>query len=129
MQRFRTIVAIFMAWLWLPATQHCDLEAAGVLAAHCEHAGLFGCGESCAGDGCNVLEGGSYKLGNGTLKVPAPQLAACLCFICLNAAPVLVGAVESFSRSYHEHPLDWVPCWQFARRAALLPGAPSFVLA
>lgn len=124
MQRLRTIVAIVMAWLWLPATQHCGLEAAGVLTARCEHLGAVGCGH-CAPDGCNAVESGSYKIGNGTPKVLPPQLAAC---VCLNAtAPVLVSEAAVFSRSYEERPLEWVPSWQFARRAALLPGAPSLV--
>ena len=127
MQRLRTIVAIVMAWLWLPATQHCGLEAAGVLTAQCQHAGAVGCGD-CAGDGCNAVESGSYKIGNGTPKVSAPHLAVCVCLVCLNAAvPVLISEAAVFSRSYEERPLEWVPSWQFARRAALLPGAPSLV--
>ena len=130
MQRIRIIVALFMALLWLPATQHCDLEAAGILTSHCEQTnGSLGCGDDQhAGDGCKAVEGGGYMLGGGPPKLSAPQPAVCVCLICLHVAePRLESTVGVFSRRYCERPLDWVPSWQFVRRAALLPGAPSFV--
>jgi hypothetical protein len=131
MQRIPMVVALFMAMLWLPATQHCGLEAAGILAAHCEQAeGAGGCGpdQHCAGDGCETVEGGGYKLSGGTPKLSAPLLAVCVCLVFLDVAePALESTVDVFFRSYGERPLDWVPSWQFVRRAASPPRAPSVV--
>lgn len=132
MRRFRTFFALFLAALWLPATQHCDLEAAGMLSAHCDQpAGMQGTGadDHCAGDGCDVVESGGYKVSSNTAKVSAPTLAV---LACLFTGDSLSHPAETSAGtllgSDHGHPVEWVPTWQFVQRAALSPRAPSGIL-
>ncbi len=133
MRRFRTFVALFLAALWLPATQHCDLEAAGMLSVHCDQpAGMQGtCADDhCAGDGCDVVESGGYKVSSKTTKVSPPTLAV---FACLFSLTPLSRPTESSTGlsagADPGRPLEWVPTWQFVQRAALSPRAPSSILA
>lgn len=131
MRRFRTFVALFLAALWLPATQHCDLEAAGMLSAHCdEPTGMEGSGSdcNCVSDGCDMVESGDYKVSPQTAKVSAPILSV---LACLFSVASLSHSEEPFAGtmlgSDHGHPVEWVPTWQFVQRAALSPRAPSLI--
>lgn len=127
----RKFLAVFMTAFWLLATQHCGLEAAGILVQLCQQEdGSHGCSDTeHGGDGCEIVEGGGYKVTNGVAKISAPQLVACACLIWLNTAEFrLEQLAELSSRDHFEHPQDWVPSWQFERRAAALAHAPdSFV--
>lgn len=129
--RARKSFAVFMTALWLLATQHCGLEAVGILVQQCQQEdGSRGCGGTeHAGDGCEIVEGGGYKVNNGAANIVAPQLVACACLICLNSAELrLVQVAELSPRDDFERPRDWVPTWQFERRAAAPAHAPdSFV--
>jgi hypothetical protein len=115
----------------MPATQHCGLEAAGLIAAHGEHGGNATCCETstpCSHDGCEIVEGVAFKPTLDSLQVSAPDLVACTCFLCLqlvyrdlSAEPVTpVVAVEESQA--------WVPVWHFVRRAAPLSRAPSILV-
>jgi len=120
---------VVLAFLWVPMTQHCQLEALGVIEKTCT-APTGNDGHSCAGDACNELENGGFKPSSDSLtNVPAPQLLACACAICLNLAPLNAAVAEVPSSSAAESPLDWVPSWQFIRRAALPSRAPSLMVA
>lgn len=128
MLRWKTIAAVFMLTLWMPATGHCALEAAGLFAKTC----FDNCttGQNCAKDGCGAVEDGAYRASADTVKVPAPSLLACVCYsssrlLNLDAvrAPVILPS-ESFDRSR-----DWVSTWHFVRRAAPAPRAPSLSIA
>jgi hypothetical protein len=123
----RHIIAVVLLVLWGPATQHCNLDAAGIIDAHGEHtdsACLEG-EDPCSHDKCHVVERITYKPATNLLKVPAPDLLICSCFLCLqlayrdlNVEPVTpVVAVEKSQA--------WVPTWHFVRRAAPLSRAPS----
>ena len=114
---------------WLMATQHCALEAAGILSAHADQTSP-GCVSTggCANDGCATVEEGAYRPDTDAPAIASPQLFDCVYLICWSMAvppPETSGGISL--RAYAERPLDWVSTWQFVQRAALSPRAPSFV--
>lgn len=132
MQRFRLMGTLLLAVCWLLATQHCGLEAAGVLAQHCEQAdGSHSCGGAeHGGDGCKAVEGGAYKPASSSAKVTAPPVLVCVCLITFDVAAVDPQYLpESSLPEFLERPRNWVPVWHFVQRAALSPRAPSSVFA
>ena len=128
MRRLSRILSLLILTVWFPVTQHCNLEAAGLIAQQCSDD--CATGQATSDDGCGVVEAGLYKAGTDLAKVPAPELLACDCFFRLQFSSLVEFAelslvpVESV-----EHPLDWVTTWQFVRRAAPSPRAPSVSLA
>ena len=125
-RRFRSLSALFLLALWLPATLHCDLEAAGLLAQQC--ADECAAGQTASNDGCGVVESGLYKTGTEVVKVPAPELLACHFSLPVSS---LVEFTEPAAVPVQsaERPLDWVTTWRFVRRAAPSPRDPSLSLA
>jgi len=129
----RRIPSLLLLAVWLAATQHCILEAAGLWDAHADENVHTCCSDKvppCTHDGCEVVEGGSIVSSTPSAKVSAPSLAADLaCFE--------VGLIKSFASTSSpaefvvgvERPSSWVPIWHFARRAAPSPRAPSLSLA
>jgi hypothetical protein len=125
----RNVFALFVTLLWLVATQHCGLEAAGIFAHGCEQAdGTHNCESVEHADGCTVVEGGAYKTSSGALKVSGPQAVVCL-WLTRAFAAEQKPEVAAMRRQYAERPRDWVPTWRFVQRAALEPRAPSMALA
>ena len=127
MRRFLPLLSLLLLATWLPATEHCALEAAGFFAETCP--------DGCAGtpgekDGCDTVENGAYKLSGDTLKVPAPDLFVCVCHLCLHQiqSDATFELVPAFG-ALHERPRDWVPSWQFVRRAAPPSRAPTLLCA
>lgn len=132
MQRFRLMGTLLLAAFWLLATQHCGLEAAGVLAQHCEQQdGSHGCGGvEHGGDGCKAVEGGGYKPASASAKVTAPPTLVCVALICFDLAAIKPQHIaEPAISEFSERPRDWVPIWHFVQRAALSPRAPSLIFA
>lgn len=128
MSFFRRIIAVAFLALWLPATQHCGLEAAGLIAAETQHpAQCCDTSDRCSHDGCNVVENGVIKPVSEASKVLAPDFSACLCFICLQLAQPGMLDESALLVSAPENPFDWVSTWQFVRRAAPLARAPSLL--
>lgn len=127
MVRVSKFMAMLLLALWLPATQHCALEAAGVLITTCaDHCTT---GEPTGKDACGSIEDGSYRSAGDTLKVPAPDLFDCASFLCLQLETwpsdnFLPETGDAFGRAD-----AWLSTWQFVRRAAPLPGAPSPLVA
>lgn len=127
MRRLLPLLSLLLLATWLPATEHCALEAAGLLAETCPD----GCAATPGGkDGCDTVENGGYKLSGDTLKVPAPDLFICACNFCwiqiqLDATRELVPP----SGALYERPHDWVASWQFVRRAAPPSRAPTLLCA
>jgi hypothetical protein len=125
-------IAIVMATLWLPMTQHCGLEAVGMFAAHCaDEAGATACADGdCADDGCATLEDGNYRSDNAAVTVSAPEFFVCFGFDfgdavdCESEADSRYTAGDPFAR-----PREWVPTWQFERRAAAPAHAPDSLIA
>ena len=122
MRWFRNLTALVLLVLWLPATQHCDLEAAGILS----DAGCCSAEEGCAQDDCVMVESGHYKSGVGMLKLPPPIWTILTGYV--PPAASLLAMMEDSSFRAGAVPLageGWLLPWRFARRAAPLPGAPS----
>lgn len=132
MNRLRLIVTVLLAALWLPATQHCGLEAAGLLTDQCaEGHGPAGCvaKADCASDECGTLEGGNYRSDAASLKV-SPQWFTCI--FLLSDALVSIPPESSSALVVDDsrgRPEDWVPSWQFERRAAAPAHAPDTLIA
>lgn len=127
----RRIIAVVLLALWLPATQYCTLVAAGIFADETQASAPEQCcnntNDRCSRDACNLFEVGVVKPGSAASKVLAPDLSACLCFICLQfAKPGLVDE-STLMVAAPEHPLDLESTWQFVRRAAPLARAPSLL--
>jgi hypothetical protein len=122
------IMALSLIAIWLPATQHCALAAAGVFPKTCDHDCAKG--ESGTQDGCGTVEDGAYKPSLDWVKVPAPALFATvghLWAVLPQVGPpcaTVISPRESFDR-----PRDWVSTWQFARRAAPPARAPTVLCA
>ena len=127
MRRLLPLLSLLLLATWLPATEHCALEAAGFLAETCPDGCAATPGEK---DSCDTVENGAYKLSGDTLKVPAPDLFTCACNFCwiqiqLDAKRELVPP----SGALFERPHDWVSSWQFVRRAAPPSRAPTLLCA
>ncbi len=129
----RKFMSVVMALaFWLAATQHCNLEAAGVLASHASESSDTGCcaslGGGCDSDGCELVENGAFRNTQDDVVVLIPCLSCYERLICLSLAVPTPGTVELMaSPDCLERPLNWVPTWQFVQRAALSPRAPSSI--
>jgi len=128
---FRHFIAVVLLALWLPATQHCGLEAAGFFSMDGSHGTAAVCcngsGTACSHDGCRVVESEVSKPTNEAIKVPAPSLLACACFICLQLLIPDMSAEPTLVVAEADRAQRWVPAWHFVRRAALPARAPSLV--
>jgi hypothetical protein len=130
---FNKCVAFALLALWLPVTQHCDLEAAGVLAAHADantHAAENGCcepSEPCAHDGCELVENGIYHASGSLLKTVTPALLVFTCFLSPQLAAPDPRVEPALPVVADVKPQGWVPTWHFVRRAAPLSRAPSLL--
>jgi hypothetical protein len=134
---FAKFIALALVALWLPVTLHCDLEAAGLLTAHdTTHATTDCCAttpstdqpESCSNDGCELVENGLYRSSSALLQVTAPCLTTSTWFFCLQLATLQRPTEPVTPVVAMEQPPSWVPTWHFARRAAPLSRAPSFLV-
>ena len=124
------ILILLMAIYWFPITQHCTLEAVGVIPTTCPNE-PGGCDKQNGDpDGCDVVENGAYKISSDVVKAPVPDLTVCACFLCLYFAHYVAPVETVFIPvATIDRPLDWVTTWQFARRAALPSRAPSLLCA
>jgi hypothetical protein len=122
----RHIIAVVLLALWMPATQHCNLEAAGLISAYDS---CLGAGNPCSPDGCRTIEGLTDKpSADLLLKVPAPDLLVCSCLLCLQLAYRDLRIEPLTPVIAAEKPQAWVPIWHFVRRAAPLSRAPSVLV-
>ncbi|HVU18304.1 MAG TPA: hypothetical protein VHD32_15480 [Candidatus Didemnitutus sp.] len=127
MTRVSKLMAMVLLALWMPATQHCALEAVGALITTCTD--NCATGESPDKDGCGSIESGNFKPSGAIVKAPAPSLFACAFHLCLQLAPQAHHESISLIGCAVVRADAWIPTWQFVRRAAPLPGAPSLSLA
>ncbi len=121
-RRLRSLFAFVLLALWLPATLHCDLEAAGVELIPESSA----CEDQCVKDTCPTVEGISYTKETTLLKVLPPLVpTACLCL--LDLSPPLLTEQNSTGKCGETPPAVEVldHTWPFARRAALPARAPA----
>jgi hypothetical protein len=130
--RFRhNFLAVCVTALWLLATQHCGLEAAGFFSAHDEESSECCVGSGgCENDGCATVEEGAYRPDSSSLAISAPSHSGCLAVTIWHlAAPPRELPADMALRHGSERPLDWVATWQFVQRAARSPRAPSSLAA
>ncbi len=123
-RRLFTFVACLLAVLWLPATLHCGLEAAGFLGHdHEEVPAENDCAHACFNDSCAAVEDGAYKRSAGLVKLEAPVLTLWLAgWVERARAPEWIAPL---SPDTTDSPPELARTWQFTARTALLPGAPS----
>ncbi len=131
MSWFNKVIALALLALWVPATQHCDLEVIGLFAAHADHQANASCSEShapCPSENCQVIEDGTYKRSGTLVKAASPSLLVCVFSLCLQPA-ALDALHESVTPAVAlENPLSWVPTRHFVRGAAPMPRAPSVLV-
>lgn len=129
--RNRLAVVLLLA-IWFAATQHCGLENLGLFSAHGDEVATQGCckadTDSCAKDGCDTVESGTYKP-DRDLKVATPQFVACACQICLPSLVSPEPPDRNVLRLDFERSDAGAPTWHFVQRAALPARAPSLSLA
>lgn len=128
MHRLFQVVSLLLIAVWLPATQHCALEAVGLVAKTCSDNCVTG--ESSPSDGCGTVEDGAYKSSLGLVKVPVPAVLAHVGYLCaFLAQPEPRGVTIISPRESFDRPRDWVSTWQFVRRAAPPSRAPTLLCA
>lgn len=122
------MVAVLLLVLWAPVTAHCTLEAMpqlSFLSSCCGEKAGADC-DHCAGDACQSVESGHYRLeDNPDLTpewVPQAWLLTSLLVQTLPDASTFVTPAPATTA-----PLEVTSSWQFAQRAAPSPRAPSFV--
>jgi hypothetical protein len=125
---FKTVLVLALVALWLPATLHCQLEELPGLQflACCDHDETAPHqDDDCRTDSCAMVEDGLYKT-NDSKVTAAPMVAR------LTIAPTFTLPTDPQSAGLEGHlATDKSPelpvTWQFSRRTALPPRAPSFV--
>jgi hypothetical protein len=121
MYRLKTIVAMALLALWIPATSLCLAENAGLVVDN-DH-----CGDSPSSQAspCCVLASAPYKLDdNGSVVVPWLGDSVSLFRDTVNVHPPLLICL---ARNGCESPPELRSSWQFRARAAANPRAPSSV--
>ena len=125
MSRLSKLAAVLLVALWLPATLHCRLEAAGLdwhwLGVH-EHDAANA--EHCTEDNCHPIEGQVYKPVTKGTSVTPPAESAVAPFL-----TALLGACDgcaepALSPTRPGPPAEWNVAWQFSTRAAPSSQAP-----
>ena len=128
MRHFRNIFFALAAFLWLPASAHCQLETflgLEILACPAEIQAGADNDSHCPDNGCCSVEHSSYQAGLFRPSVTAEQIflqwqAPAEVFpLPLDAAHTLVPPPAP--------PPPLPTCWQFSLRTALPPRAPSIV--
>lgn len=126
--RGRKLIAACLLALWLVATQHCGLEALGLFAEHAETVADTGCcagSDQCERDDCHTLENGGYRIDGASVKVAAPRLTLGDPSEEWIAIPEPEPLPDINLTGILASALDWVPTWQFVRRAAAPAHAPD----
>lgn len=120
------LLALALLAIWLPATQHCGLEAVGAIDFQC----ASDCTASAAasGDGCRIVEQGRCRVGEDEVKARAPTPAAVLSTFALALSSLAPEGRDSFfPTGAQARPQDWILNWQFTRRAAPPSRAPTLL--
>jgi hypothetical protein len=123
MRHFRSILFALAAFLWLPASAHCQIESiSGFEFLHCGCVEQEGPGD-CVDCGCCTIEKSQYRASLLRLTVPAPELVALI----LTTAMLTDEAVSDECRTgdLTAAPPDLQPSRHFNFRTALPPRAPS----
>jgi len=123
----RLIAVVFVGTVWMTAANHCGLEVAGVIATIAGGDSAECCADKqagCAFDSCSVTEDGTTLSTAKSTTVCPPVV--CDCFSCrlliTPRAPEFIGPNVGADATPW---LEWMPAWQFERRAVLPARAPS----
>ena len=130
MRRWRTVLAVAIATLWVAVGSHCLLEAlAGFTFFACEqHAEAAGAAHSdrdCGDDGCWAIESGAYQA-QKPVNAPGRPLLLDITTL-LTSVEVCPAEARTAPPGISASPPLPAALWKFAQRAALLPRAPTFV--
>ncbi len=126
MPRFRPRFVLLLLAIWLPASLHCGLASAGVLEADEAVLPVSAVPQSCDSGFCHAVEGKIVQAASERTvpkaPTPAPRDFRLVC--------LLLKALASEARSTPEPerslvPPELLPTWQFVRRTASPPRAPS----
>jgi hypothetical protein len=123
-RQFRNILFALTAFLWLPASVHCQIESLpGFEFLHCEvgSAAAHNPGQDC--NDCCSVEKLQYCSGEIRIAIPLPDLIS-LPFMPATD-PVVVPPAVSDIRLSTTIPPDLPHRWQFLSRTALPVRAPS----
>lgn len=128
LKRLVQLTAVLLAALWVPVTQHCVLEAAGVaFGESCVH-DEDACAASCPDGGCESLAEISPKQpkGNALTLLPVVWIPALDLFALAAIAPP-VSAPSPRPREMLAEDGRRQRTWVFARRSALPARAPDLL--
>lgn len=128
MRRVGSLIALLLVTLWLPATQRCELVAAGLLEPDVAQDGSkCGCppGTPCEKDDCQNLEQNLVPPTSDQLGVVVPEAVLCTCHICLRSLEPSPAAVSATGQRFFVDPFEVARPWQFQRRAAPAPRSPT----
>jgi hypothetical protein len=121
MSRWRTLVAFVVLALWMPATSHCALEAAGFLEVGC----------CCNGDGDGTADGATGECAPIDRSLQSQSTTVVTCSPVLVLEYTLERPLEALASAplveYVEarRPDDWLRRWNFEHRMAPPARAPS----
>ncbi len=133
MSAVRRLLAALFITVWVMASQHCALEAAGLWpeAGH-DHGAHGPCcttpltgAEACAQDVCRVVEGDAVSAGLAVAKILPPSLSVEWGALAQVILPPLSSSGEELRPWIEQREQEWVSSWAFTRRAAASPRAPG----
>ncbi len=125
MVRFGRVLLFALLAVWLPATLHCRLEAAGFFESHCAEEQAGAAGDDCKDDACPTVEQALYKDSSATLAVAAPAECHVPDCCALLLAPELLLGEPALSPVRHAPPSELTVRWHFIARAAPPARAPN----
>lgn len=131
MNRAYSLIALLLVTLWLPATEWCALQAAGLIPSPAQVEADCTCppGESCGKDGCQNLERNLAEPGTtNDLMIGAPQEVFWAFQVWVLPVERQISLFEPAGSAARDRSDTWfalVRTWQFVRRAALEPRLPS----
>jgi hypothetical protein len=123
MRRFRNIFFALAAFLWLPASAHCQFETIdGLEFLQCDPAAQSQ--GACDGNICCQVEKSQYKTDQTSVSVPSPSLLPVLFTVLTVISDIQPDQITAGIS--HAFPPELPQCWQFVFRTASTPRAPSF---
>jgi hypothetical protein len=80
-------------------------------------------------DACSVVEDGHYQPSLSNIKIAPSLTYMCACCLCVRAIESDGPDARAVYVAEITRPRDWVPTWQFERRAAAPAHAPDSLIA
>ena len=124
--RFKNILFVLAAMLWLPMSAHCQLEKIpGFTFLACvSDSDSPGKNSDCDDASCCAAEKSQYKPNQIRITIPTPDLLP----LVTAGLPDIAGTLadEISAAAFAALPPELPKCWQFVFRTAAPPRAPSF---